>query len=471
MGSHAEGLVETVVTNGGVETVTIVADRPETLPREDYLPPASAYATAIALSSGKWRSYADCLGKAVREGASPANSRACAEKVREICKGIEDPWDQMVAIRDFVARNIRLAGPAFTELPLAATPADVTLRDGYGNLLDRAVVLSAMLSEAGIDNNVAFADNDKPVSSGDYPPSFRYSMPSPSVFTVPLVTVLFDDDATPVFLNDTDQYALPGMTGCAGHYALCPVDIGCDTVDDDEPDGDGDDSPIYCVDVAEEFIPRSLSMRHIDLDAQGNALVATTNFYFGKEAASFRKRYAEMTPEHFRRHYQELAGELSVTARVAGDLDISTNGIPFFRAYSVYAPDYASRAGGTLTLDLGLGGSLLSLRADTRRLPLLFPASNESATIVTVTLPPEAEDILMRPESLRWDLSDAGLATYEREVRVGRRDDGRIELTIATLRNAGEATVVAPELYKAILEFNRTLSRPEANTLVIRLAK
>ena len=471
-GYNADNLVETVVTNNGIETVTLTVHRPETLPREDSVPPAFAYATTLSYSSGNWSSYAERLGQIAREASSPANAKACAAKVREICREIEDPWDQMVAIRDFVARNIRLAGPAFTDIPLAATPADVTLRDGYGNLLDRAVVLSAMLSEAGIDNNFAFADDQRPLDSGDYPPSPRYLFPSPSVFTVPLVTVQFDDDAHPVFLNDTDQYALPGMTGCAGHYALCPVDVGCAPADDVLLDDEEQDTaPIFTVDVADEFAPRSVDMRHVELDADGNAYVTVTNFYFGKDAAVFRKRYAEMTPEHLRRHHQELVGTLSVAATVAGDLCVETNSLPFFRAFRAYVPDLASRAGDTLTLDLGLDSAILPLRADTRKLPLLFPARDESASFLTVTLPPEAEAVLMDPKQIKWDLSDAGVAAYRRASLMERRDDGRLEFNVITIREGGEATVLPPELYKSILEMNRVLSRPEEGTLVIRLAK
>ena len=51
--------------------------------------------------------------------------------------------EALQAIRDFVAKSIRFAGPSFTELPLRElSAADTTLADGYGHAADRAILFT-----------------------------------------------------------------------------------------------------------------------------------------------------------------------------------------------------------------------------------------------------------------------------------------------------------------------------------------
>ena len=60
---------------------------------------------------------------------------------------------KVTAVRDHVARSIRAAGPGLSELPLEnLSPADVTLRSGYGSSADRAILLGAMLKALDIDS-------------------------------------------------------------------------------------------------------------------------------------------------------------------------------------------------------------------------------------------------------------------------------------------------------------------------------
>ena len=68
-----------------------------------------------------------------------------------------------------MSKNIRPAGPSFTDMPLTAiTPATETIKDGYGNSSDRAIVLYAMLKAAGFKPQFVLAsglpDNLKPVT-------------------------------------------------------------------------------------------------------------------------------------------------------------------------------------------------------------------------------------------------------------------------------------------------------------------
>ncbi len=68
------------------------------------------------------------------------------------------------AIRDYIIKSIRLAGPAFADLPLSEfSAADTTLTDGYGHTADRAILFHAMLKAAGFQPEFVLASDLPPI--------------------------------------------------------------------------------------------------------------------------------------------------------------------------------------------------------------------------------------------------------------------------------------------------------------------
>ena len=95
--------------------------------------------------------------------------------------------DTVKAIRDFVAKSIREAGPSFTELPLSElSAADTTLADGYGHAADRAILLHAMLAAAGFRPEFVLASDLPPIAGIT---NVSLSFPLPNSFRSPLVRV------------------------------------------------------------------------------------------------------------------------------------------------------------------------------------------------------------------------------------------------------------------------------------------
>ena len=111
-------------------------------------------------------------------------------------------------IRDFVAKNIRSAGPSLTSLPLdCITDAKKTLADGYGNTTDRAVLLYALLKRAGFEPEFVLASGAPRLKALQSP---LESCPMRTWFGSVLVRVKSGDEY--VYLNDTNQYAAVGST-------------------------------------------------------------------------------------------------------------------------------------------------------------------------------------------------------------------------------------------------------------------
>ena len=455
---------------------------PKTLPREEHLPPAFAYAASVYGSAGGWTAYADDVAAVLKKAFAPEASREARAKARALCEGLASTPDKVRAIRDFVARDIRLAGPAFTELPLAATPADVTLADGYGHALDRAALLVAMLDAIGLDTDVVLVDPLRTLMPADGAAEDpRHVLPSPGVFTRPLV-VVEPEAGNRVYLNDTDQYAHLGVTPSFNHLALSlterritdDLDLGAEL--------DGADkavAPAFTIDDRQRFITvapinaelvdASRSAFEVELAANGDARVTVQSTSYGTDAAAVRRRYEEMTPEELSRHHQELVGGISVAARPAGPLEFDVTNYPARVSYAVVAPEYAVRTGDTLTLVLPAPGQLISLRSDRRTLPLGTAALDDAFSTIRVVLPPETAEILLMPPETDW--SYMGFGHIRRKVSVVRdKESDRPVLTIEASRTNRFRTILGPEFYPAILEMNRRLASPAQRTVVVRLA-
>ena len=447
---------------------------PPTLPHERDLPDCAHYAIYSDISLGDWDEYAEALRKTVAEATSPANTKRCAELAATLCGEIDSVEDKIVAIRDYVARNIRLDGPSFTSIPLAATPADVTLADGYGNLLDRAVLISALLLDAGIDNQIVFAaDDDLEETIGDSL-SHNLELPHTWTFDYPLVEIQLDEEEWPIYLNDTDQYSTLGTTSHFDCLALTTVsddpDIGLAADDEDGSVASGI-GPVKVVGMDESLAPNEGRTTEIDLKANGDATIKFTKIVDGVGSGAFLKRYAEMTPELMRRHHQELAGAFSVTARPVGEIELSTNSLPYSITFSAEVPGFAKRTGNILSLPIPHLSSIDASDAEERRLPFALERESGLVEVVTVTLPTETSRVLTKPEPLSLKYSDIGFSDIERGNSVSLDEETeRLQYAEILTRTERSAATFGPEFHKMLLEIERKLSRPESQLLAVEIA-
>ena len=106
---------------------------------EILLPPSWAYLPTVCLSTGNWKTYGAQVEAKLKEAAS--GQKEAQRQAKALIQGAADDAARLTAIRNFVAKQIRYAGPGLDELPLSAvTPADRTLKESYGNSADRAVL-------------------------------------------------------------------------------------------------------------------------------------------------------------------------------------------------------------------------------------------------------------------------------------------------------------------------------------------
>lgn len=271
------------------------------LPDEIRQAPPGLFAPTLFISNGDLAEYAQSLDRKLNELAG-----APSEKLRRIGETLkaETPLRTVVNIRDYIDLHVRAAGPALNRLPLEyLTSPERTLSDGYGNSADRAAAIAALLTQAGIGHKfVAFSElpfipeNDKLLK--------KYPEP---VFTGVLVYVPELD----VYLNDTDRYAKAGSTAHADRIGL---DLSAGRLIAIRPQ--------YKLDDEERTTIR------LRLHAGGLADLVVTREFYGSSFAEEHRRFAEMTPDECRRHFEKLVAELSPAARPEGTGTFDFSGYP-----------------------------------------------------------------------------------------------------------------------------------------------
>ena len=149
--------------DNGKKVFEWTAENVKALPAEPQLPPEWAYLAGVDYFVGDPGEYVADLNETMLD-RSHQRAKA-AELARQLTTRAKTRADAIQAIRDFVAKSIRLAGPSFTELPLRElSAADTTLADGYGHLADRAILLHAMLAAAGFQPEFVLASGLPPIA-------------------------------------------------------------------------------------------------------------------------------------------------------------------------------------------------------------------------------------------------------------------------------------------------------------------
>jgi len=402
--------------------------------REDNMPPGYMFRPCVFVSAGDWSVYRRRLEQAF--ASALRHHSAAREKARMLVKGRCDDDARIEAIRDYVVRAIREDGPSFLDLPFTClTPADTTLADGYGHAADRAILLTAMLCDVGFNAEILLASNAPRLACGLFSP--LYITPQPRLYNDVLVSVRQGNRT--VFLNDSDQY---GTLGITSHDRYPYMKFGGET---------------GRVAVAAAYRERRLAEWTLTLDADGGAMIAVTNWFYGADCGTFRKQYEEMSPEERRRHFQGLVAGVSQSAEVVGGLVTDTHGYPGCRAFTVRAERYAVREGRTLTLLLPDAVSpVFNLSGDERTNPVFIAEPSEDEWRCRVILPPGVRDVPVLPTAFAWPLPE-GLGRVSLEVTRSTLSDGRLCLTFRRFTLL-EPAILPSSIYPALLEINRRLT-------------
>jgi transglutaminase-like putative cysteine protease len=431
---------------GGVHTLVWSAKGQPAVRRESRLPPWWAFNPTVFVSFGNWKDYARRVRPVLLNAAR--NQAAAAELGRTLTADTDGLDAALKAVRDYVSKNVRYAGPSFDDLPLSCvTPADVTLAEGYGNTTDRAVLIYAMLHGAGIDAEFVLASQG-PREEELQDTVLKY----PAMSTFPDVLVCVDSWWREIFLNDTDQYAAIGATphdGCAGVW----LDSGrIDTIEAEKNRGDRHETDCRIV-----------------FDDEGNARIDMTRTYFGDAYAAKNRSFSEMPPEERNRYYQKTLTALSQLARPAGDLVTSFDAYPGTESYSADVSTFAVIDGQYCYFNLPNGlQNLLGLRADERYNAVYWSGERRFRLVTDIVFPGQFTEPVLLPDTLEWEAPDGGGAVSVTLRRDLTDDQGR-HVDLRLIHDVDlEPAVIPADRYMDLLELNRKLSHAEAHTILLK---
>jgi transglutaminase-like putative cysteine protease len=409
--------------------------------QENHLPPWWSFNPTVFFSSGDWRRYAKEIGAELERGTDTADQANATTD--QLCNELPDTRAKVIAIRDFVVKSIRDAGPGLNELPLSAiTKADTVLADGYGNTSDRAVLLYAMLRRAGVKPEFVLASWTPQVKE-----LREQILAYPAAYLFPSVLVRVKVDGEYVLLNDTDQY---DPLGSFAHEDRAGLLLRRGRVQVLTPD--------------DALRSRTETEYDLQIDAEGNAVIRQTTRFYGGDHGARRKFYDELPPEERRRHYQELLSGISQGAEPVGDLVTDFASYPGTVTFTARVPSYAVRDGQYLYFTLpGTLGNLFGLRADERTNAFYLASPMDVRHVARIHLPPGFRAPLLAPEQLDARIP-GGLGTVS--VQRTKGDDGN---TIVFTHTAEAHAGIIPAVdYPELFELNRRLGESSARTVLLQ---
>jgi transglutaminase-like putative cysteine protease len=409
------------------------------LPSETALPPPWAFAPGVNYYIGDFPGELAALNASmIRKSTGQAQA---ARKARELTAACKSPEESITAIRDFVAKTIRLAGPYFADLPLSElSDADVTLSDGYGHEADRAILLYSMLASEGL--SPAFVLSSKLPSIPQIQDAFL-SIPSPRDFRLPLVRVAVDGHD--YYLNDTDQYAHLGSTGSESRLALS-LSTG----------------KIEEIGISEDCKTSASTDFSLSIAEDGSAKLTVATSYYGQLYNAKKRYFSELTPEDRQRYFQGLVAAVAQGAHPVGDLSTSFEDYPGVVKYTVAVDDFAVVDGDYLYFNLPYVPALFRLDSDRRTLPYFIPARTLENARISIAFPASYSDVEIAPSGMSADVPDSG-----GKIAVGARPDDPGHFLVDFSLEADPA-IVGPKDYADLLKTETGLENRAAWAFLLK---
>lgn len=429
---HADGVdvSPAKTTADGIDTFTLERENIAAINLDEAGDHARAIVpTLVASRIASWADVGNRLAKRV-QAASVASDRITS-RVAALTSELTTRRARVAAIHRFVAQEIRDVPWSLAAFGFAMRPAGATAESAYGHALDKAVLLHAMLREAGVGAAVAITSRT---------PRIAAQVPSPG--QLDRVRVVVEDERERWWLDPLDAHALvdaSGVAGCAvlrlvSHGAsiarIAPAEAGADVATLEVRatiDADGDVSADFEYDVRGAGNPYA-ALRD-DRAAAHKILERIAERIAGARLGWSATAHLDATRARFR------------ATAFGGQLPAADAGAVAFRLPDVADP---------------LAAIDVELFRAARTTPLVLPRTGREASIVTLTVP-AGMTVAYRPAPVTIENA---VGAYRVEVRDV---DGGLEVRRSL---ALTTPVVDPKDYPALRAL-LAAARARRNTVVL----
>lgn len=406
------------------------------LPSETQLPPEWTYAADVGYFVGNLTNYLEALEDTMLQRSG--HSTEADALARQLAGKAKTRLEAVKAIRDYVAKSIRLAGPAFTELPFdELSDADETLVDGYGDAADRAILLYAMLQAADFQPQFVLA-SDLPAIAGIT--NAVMAFPMPQYFQAPLVGVTVD--GVTYYLNDTDQYAQLGTTP---HDGRLGIELANRTL-----------GVLHAAKGCEDGTRTGYTLL---LDNSGRTLLNISRWYYGENFNERHRFFASLRPEQRNRYFQEAVSQVAQGARALGPLTTDFDTYPGHEQFMVAIDDYGVPTGKYFYFDLPFTPSLIGPGTDQRTLPLYISQGSKNIVRTEVDLPSGFDRVLVAPRSANYTVAGSENALVQVKNTFNNY--------VVTDEFQTEPAIISPEAYQTMLRVESDLNRTSSKVFLL----
>lgn len=369
------------------------------------------------------------------------------------------------AVRDWMAKYVKIAGPSLYELPigLQLTDPEAILRERYATRLDYIRTMCALLRGAGYEADVVFAadDADEPEATRN---RIRFAKPNVRAFNLPLCRVRereggflgFGGTVRESFIGTENQYAPIGPTayeGC-GYFDPESGEFGTVTVPE------------------ERFSDSNVERSEYVIRENGAVDLTVENLMYGSGVGGFRKTYSEMLPEIRSRRYQSILGGIAQAASATSELETDVEGYPARQKFSCFIPDFATVQGDAITIQIPpLVSSIPSCIGSVRQTPFAVAAAERESEEVTIRFPEGYVEIECLPKPCTFVNPLDPSEIWQTSEIATRIEDGGLVVTLRGTVNERDYSWFVPSFYELVKDWNRIATSRANRTITIRKAR
>ena len=457
---NAEGHASSIVTNGNGRVFTWSMTKPEREPKENLRLAAARWRPYIAVSTADWPELGGALDRALA-AARAEGCKMAREQARKLVQNCATPEERLIAIRRFLAHNLRVVGPGLMELPFdrAFTAPDQALAEGYASDADRMNLAYAMCEAAGFDCAFVLASDD---SHGfRRTESVSRALPFPGSYPSLLLRTVWRSGWIPFFRDEQtfwyggeNEYTPAGASNwhADSYYAIA-------------------DDTFGRIECAAKWAPRSVGHNVISVRENGAVDFSVTNSTYGASVGSMRKSFAEVLPEDRSRFHQRLLAGLAQNATATSELMSDIKGYPFKVSYSAYSEGYAVVNGDAISLELpAFHGSLFDLGGDNsrRKSPIYLGAKDHDEDVFEVVFPKGYTEIEVQPPAFTLVNPLRANEGWVFNTVTHRVVDGRLHVTVKRIARRAGATQLRPDFQPYLKAWNQRAASLEARTITVR---